>query len=154
MKDELLDKIRNEAFEEFAMQKKDTNMIHQHNTVQLNALTDDIILNNAIRHAYEKYKDGIKEKDTNNVYVYTGTYNSNKEKVEYYNFDAMFRTYDNVEGIIEHTVYVDDVPKFEKDHIVLFVENIDNVKFDFLKTSVLKGQHKSVKKMIKKYGRK
>lgn len=154
MKEEILNKIRNEAFEEFAMQKAITNMINQHNSVQLNSLTDDVILNNAIIRAYKKHINGIKEKDTNNIYVYTGTYDSKNNSVEYYNYDALFRTYANLEGLHEYKIYVDDTAKFESEHIVLFVENIDDVKLDFLKTSVLKGEKKAVKKVIKKYGRK
>lgn len=154
MKEEILNKIRNEAFEEFAMQKAITNMINQHNTVQLNSLTDDVILNNAIIRAYKKHINGIKEKDTNNIYVYTGTYDSKNNSVEYYNYDALFRTYANLEGLHEEKVSIDDTAKFESEHIVLFVENIDDVKLDFLKTSVLKGEKKAVKKVIKKYGRK
>ena len=154
MKEEILNKIRNEAFEEFAMQKAITNMINQHNSVQLNSLTDDVILNNAIIRAYKKHINGIKEKDTNNIYLYTGTYDSKNNSVEYYNYDALFRTYANLEGLHEEKVSIDDTAKFESEHIVLFVENIDDVKLDFLKASVLHGEKKAVKKVIKKYGRK
>lgn len=119
-------------------------------------ITDqDIILS-----IYKKYIVQIKENDTNKIYVYMGTYIQDyydqsecsfDKEVDMNNPNATHRIYRNLEGLLEKCIKIEDCDVFEKNNIVLFVDDFYEIEKEFLSTSVKENQEKAIQKVLKKY---
>lgn len=118
---------------------------------------------------YHHYLSKIEKEDTNNIYVYLGTYKNNDEidvvhgstdfRVNYNSKDANYRIYKNIEYPYVQSIPISMCDEFEKNHIVIkpksyFKEReYYEIQKDFF-THAIKTNQESAKKMIlKKYNK-
>ena len=131
---------------------------------QINLSDSDIITS-----FYHTYLYKIQKDETNNIYVYLGTYKNNDEidivhgsndfKVNYNSSDANYRIYKNIEYPYVQSIPISMCDEFEKNHIVIkpksyFKEReYYEIQKDFF-TYAIKTNQESAKKMIlKKYNK-
>ena len=120
-----------------------------------------------ILSTYKKYLSYIKEKDTNGIYIYIGTFMptgiTEEEFEEGYPLDsqvdindprATHRIYWNLEGIWSKSINIEDCEEFERTHTVLYGDNFHNIEAEFIITAVKESQDKAVSKILKKYNKK
>lgn len=120
---------------------------------------DDVIL-----ELYRKYRTEIEENDTNNIFVYIGTYKTLspsfaqveagapfEELVDRDDPEADFRVYANLEGIWSYRFNIDESLEFEITHTVLFPSVFEDALEDFILTAVKEDQEKAVSLVLGKY---
>lgn len=123
-----------------------------------------------IMSAYKKHRLEINSTDTNDIYVYAGSYmlsnspdyltcedieNGAPYEVEVDINDprVMYRRYWNLEGIWARTIAIDECEEFEKTHKVLYVDNFTALQQEFMTTAVKNSQEEAVSRVLKKYSR-
>lgn len=120
---------------------------------------DDVIM-----EIYKGYRREIEEDDTNNIFVYIGTYKSLspsfnqveagapfEELVDRDDPEADFRVYNNLEGIWSYRFSIPESLEFERTHTVLFPNFFEDALEDFVLTSVKDSQEKAVSLVLERY---
>ena len=119
----------------------------------------------------ERSINSIPVSNTNNIYVYIGTYRYNDEidiihgskddRVAFFDKKADYRVYRNIESLSYQDDYSINVPvsqceKFEREHNVIYPKTCLNgeyyykVRREFFKTAILEGQEKAIEKVLTK----
>ena len=117
-----------------------------------------------IMSVYDKYVCDINQEDTNEIYVYIGSYMpsdySALEIDDGYPFEievnrddprAISRRYYNLEGIWGITLNVDESKNFEDTHTVIYVDDFYKLQSEFIVNAVKENQDVAVSKVLKKY---
>lgn len=120
--------------------------------------------NDVIMKAYEKYIPDIKDEDTNDIYVYVGTFKylqptfeqieagyPLQEEVDRDDQTADFRCYAKIEGRFSYNINIDEADEFERTHTVLFADNVYEVEKEFITTAVKTDQEKAASLVLSKY---
>ena len=178
MTEEILEKIRTEASVELAILDKYNAYAKLRNELALveevkksfglpyigNMCLPEKTEHEVIMSIYKKYIGDIKVKDTNEIYVYYGTYmklDLTPEEIEDgYPFEqevekndprATHRYYGNLECLWTETVPIDECLEFENTHIVLYAEDFYEVEKEFIMTAVKENQEKALSKVLSLY---
>ena len=120
-----------------------------------------------IMATYDRYVAYIDEKDTNEIYVYIGTYRPSDFTCEEIEDGAPFeievdrndptatsRRYSKLEGVWGYSFNIEDSEEFERTHTVIFVDDFYQLQSEFIMTAVKESQEKAVSKVLKKYNNK
>ena len=178
MDEEILNKIRNKCkesqdkLEQYNSRAKIENEMAKHENIK-KALglpyTENLGMpikdeTDVILELYKKYKIEINENDTNNIYVYVGTFRylcptidqieagyPLDEEVDRNDPRGEFRIYRNLEGIWSYKFNIEKSLEFEENHTVLFPDRYSDVEKDFVLTAVKEGQEKAVNLVLEKY---
>lgn len=118
---------------------------------------------------YHHYLNKIKKEDTNNIYVYLGTYKINEEidivhgssdfRVNYDSPSADYRIYKNIEYPYGETVPINKCDEFEKNHVIIkpktyFKEKeYYEIQKDFFVHAIKTNQESAKKMILKKYNK-
>lgn len=118
---------------------------------------------------YHRHLNKIKEEDTNDIYVYLGTYEYNYEvdivhgsndfRVDYNSPKANYRIYKNIEYPYIESVPICRCEEFEKNHIIIkpksHFKNKEYYKIqeEFFVKAVKTNQEKAKQMILKKYNR-
>lgn len=127
-------------------------------------VTDDIIAS-----MYYKYLYQIKDEDTNEIYVYMGTYKYSEEmdivhgsrdiRVQYDSIDADYRVYRNIEKSSSEQILINRCKEFEKTHtiinpkIVCYDKTFYEIQKDFFIRAVKVNQESAKKLVLRKYSK-
>lgn len=176
MTEEMLQKIKTEAKNEFSKLNEYNNYARVRNKLaieeEIKASLDlpynsDMYLPektevDIIMSIYKKYANQIEETETNNIYIYAGTYKISEYTIEEleegYPFElesvindlkATHRYYYNLEGLFSVSVNIDECQEFEQTHIVIY-GNFYKLQQDFIITAVKESQEKAVSKILKR----
>lgn len=107
---------------------------------------------------FSKYKNIIAE--TNQIYVYIGTFTSSETEVPYEimvhrdDVRGIYRKYKNIENDYTQILNIEDSIEFEKNNIVLFpntkllISYYDKVREEYIKTLVTEGQEKAYQRIL------
>ena len=122
-----------------------------------------------ISKIYPKYLYEIKENETNNIYIYLGTYmysneidivhGSNDTRVEYNSQNADYRTYLNLEHQFAKNIPIAQCPNFEKNNIIINPSTFFKTKAyydiqkDFFYKATIENQEEAKKYILTKYKR-
>lgn len=133
--------------------------------IKQNTLSDEEM----ILLIYRRYFHKIEEKDTNNIYVYLGTYahsyetdiihGSNDFRVNYDSPGAAYRSYINLEQLYEECIPIKYCDGFEKDHIILNPKSAltqtqyYKIQEEFFVKAVKTNQESAKKMILKKYNK-
>lgn len=118
---------------------------------------------------YHHYLHKIQKENTNDIYVYLGTYKNNEEvdiihgssdfRVNYNSSEADYRIYKNIEYPYGERIPINMCNEFEKNHIVIkpksyFKEReYYEIQKDFFVHAIKKDQETAKKLILKKYGK-
>ncbi len=118
---------------------------------------------------YHHYLHKIQKEDTNDIYVYLGTYKNNEEvdiihgssdfRVNYNSSEADYRIYKNIEYPYGERIAINMCDEFEKNHIVLkpksyFKEReYYEIQKDFFAHAIKTNQESAKKMILKKYNK-
>ena len=118
---------------------------------------------------YHTYLYKIKKDETNNIYVYLGTYRNNDEidiihgsndfKVDYNSPNASYRIYRNIEYPYGESIPISMCDEFEKKHIIikpntyLKEKAYYEIQKDFFIESVKTNQESAKQKILRKYNK-
>lgn len=127
-------------------------------------VTDDIIAS-----MYYMYLHQIKDEDTNEIYVYMGTYKYSDEidivhgsrdiRVQYDSIDADYRVYRNIEKSSSEQVLINRCEEFERTHtiinsrVVCYDKTFYEIQRDFFIRAVKVDQESAKKMILRKYSR-
>lgn len=118
-----------------------------------------------IESIFYKYQNQIKE--TNNIYIYLGTFKlsdeydivhgPSDERVNYDDSKAQYRIYINLENGMEKEIKIDKCEQFERENKIIFPNtSISNRRFyyelqkEFINDIIIDGQDRAVERILKK----
>ena len=174
MREDLLERIRQEAYEEYLELKNYNRKVFRLNQLlssdemkEYFELTQEkpkklkyveINIEEIIYSLFEKYSEDIKSDETNDIYVYRGTYRyvkpfdyNQNSIVPRNSLDAEYSIYSNLEKYDLKYVSIENREEFEKNHNIVFGESYFNVRREFALMSVNESQEKAVNHILKKY---
>ena len=149
--------------EEFLIMLKDK--------IKKEAIKQDKSVNDIIMNIYNKHINDIKEEDTNGIYYYAGTYmyvysswleslglKPSENLVPKNSPQAEFRKYQNIEGLFEYNLNLEEAAEFEKNHTIIFDNDSSHnhirpfwITESFVIKAVKENQETAVKHILKKY---
>lgn len=176
MKEELLKRIREEsqvkisrlnedneyarnraALEEQEEIKKMLGLPYNRSIGPVEKTEEDIIM-----EVYKQYASQIEEIDTHGIFVYDSTYMALdltlemieegyplQVEVDMNDPRATHRYYYNLEGLFAECVNIEDIAEFEKENIVIYVENPSMLERNFIVSAVREGQEKAIQMVLK-----
>lgn len=173
MKDELYNEIKQYYLKEKEEQEEKNNKIEEINTlIEDSKVKRFIELTNFDIEKYtleqtdediigELFRNSLNEidiEDTNNIYVYMGTYKKeNEEDIKVSNDDpnASFKCYSNIELSYNLKIPIDLCEEFEKENDVIYIDNPEKAYFDIQEEFVVKAikttQRRAKRHILKKY---
>ncbi len=111
-----------------------------------------------IFETYKKYIKSILPEETNQIFVYLGTYKPNNSTDEFDSFDietepkypnASYRRYADLEGLWEEQVPIEKCEEFEKSHTVIY-DDYNKLLKEFLISSICDSQDKAVSRILRR----
>lgn len=111
-----------------------------------------------IFETYKKHIKSILPEETNQIFVYLGTYKPNNSKDEFDSFDietelndpnASYRRYADLEGLWEEQVPIEKCEEFEKSHTVIY-DDYNKLLKEFLISSICDSQDKAVSRILRR----
>lgn len=180
MKEELLKRIRDEAqlqidmldeYNKYADKRNELAEVEEIKRIMGLPYTRNMELprkseTGIIMSIYDKYAVYIEEDETNEIYVYMGSYMPSdysyeeiddgapfEIEVDYNDPRATDRRYFNLEGVWAKTINVSECSEFEKTHTVIFIDDFYKLQSEFIVTAVKESQEKAVSRVLKKYGK-
>lgn len=179
MKEELLHRIKSEF-----LQQKEEVCKHNRKIERINELLEvpevkeyiqlsdqvksnekqvELSVEDMIFKIYNRYLCMIREDETNNIYVYLGTYQYNYDigvvhsskdiRVEYNSTNACYREFQDIEQISSISVPIDECEEFEKKHTIIYpksyltLKKFYEIQKDFV-MALINGNQKSAKAYI------
>lgn len=173
MKEEILRQIKNEVSDKLAKLDEYNNYarlinkkVEENNKKYLSRglpLHDSTFLPektryNVIFEAYKKHIKSILPEETNQIFVYLGTYKPNNSTDEFDSFDietelndsnASYRRYADLEGLWVEQVPIEKCEEFEKSHTVIY-DDYNKLLKEFLISSVCDSQEKAVSRILRR----
>ena len=117
-----------------------------------------------IESIFYKYQNQIKE--TNNIYIYLGTFKlsdeydivhgPSDERVNYDDSKAQYRIYINLENGMEKEIKIDKCEQFERENKIIFPNTSINrgyyyeLQKEFINDIIIDGQDRAVERILKK----
>ena len=158
MKEEVLEKIREEAYQKYIELKEYNRRVFDdkelNNNQKLNKYKN-INIEDIVYSIYEKYSSVMNESETYGIYVYRGTYRNIKPNDDNLNVivsrnskDAEYSIYSNLEKYNLVFVDIKDREEFEKNHKVIFDVNYYDARRSFAIEYVNGSQYNAVKNIL------
>lgn len=176
MKEEILLKIREEVNKKLETLDSDNEYARRREEVELEEEIKKMLSlpynrsigplvkseEDVIMEVYKKYEKDIEEHETHGIYVYDSSYAAIdltlemieegypfQVEVSFDDVRATHRYYYNLEGLYVECVNVEDVEEFEKQNIVIYVDNYSKLQREFICECVRNNQANAVINVLK-----